>query len=111
MAYCDRAELADYLNFSAGSQSPIKAGVCPFVQDAGAGMELAVFSVFVFGGVGLALTVRTQHPGPILVAGILVAGAVALSLPGLAAQVFALVLFFGLTALGMYLYQRARTSL
>lgn len=108
MAYCDRPELVDYLtNFT----KPPKTVICPFVQDQGSGMGMALFSLFVFGGMGLALTIRTQHPGPIMVGGILSAGIITLSLPGAAAQIAALVLFFGLSALGLYLYSTAGDTL
>jgi hypothetical protein len=109
-AYCDRGNLTDYLaNFS--GQQPIKAVVCPYAQDAGAGMGLGVFALFFFGSVGLALTVRTQHPGPLVVALMLSAGAVAFSVPGAAIEILALVFAFSIAALGIYLYKRAQTSL
>lgn len=108
MTYCNRPNLVDYLaNFT----RPPKAIVCPFVQSDGAGMGMAVFSLFVFAGLGLGLTIRTQHPGPLLVAGILTVGTMTLTLPGLAAQIAALVLFFGISALGLYLYSKANRTL
>jgi len=108
--YCDRANLTDYLtNFS--GQDPIKTVPCVFAQDAGAGMGLSVFSLFFFGSIGLALSIRIQHPGPILVAVILTGGVAALSLPGQAVVIVWIVLLFGIAALGIYLYARAQNSL
>lgn len=107
---CNRGSLADYLaNFT--GQDPINAVVCPYAQDAGAGMGMGVFSLFVIGMLGLGLTVKTQHPGPILVAFILSAGLFAASLPGIALKIAALVLLIGISAVGLYLYQQAQTSL
>ncbi len=107
---CDRAELHDYLgNFS--GDDPVDSVVCPFTQDAGAGMDMPIFALIVIGGLGLGLTIRTQHPGPIMISGMLSAGLFAASLPGIAAKIFALVLFFAIAGLGLFLYQRAQTSL
>lgn len=108
--YCDRSGLLDYLTNFTGDD-PVKAATCPFVQDAGAGMGLAVFSLLFFGGIGLALSIRVRHPGPVLVSFMLTGGVVALSVPGRAVQMLALVLLFGIAGLGIYLYQRAQTSL
>jgi len=69
------------------------------------------FMLFVVGFLGLGLTVRTRHPGPVLVAGMLSAGVLAAGLPGAAAKIFALVLFIGFAAAGLYIYQRAQSSL
>jgi len=108
MTYCQRPELVDYLtNFT----KPAKSVVCPFVQAEGSGMGLAVFSLLVFGGMGLGLTIRTQHPGPLVVAGILTIGTMTLSLPGEGAMIAALVLFFAISALGIYLYSRSKNTL
>lgn len=109
---CNRAELSDYLaNFT--GQDPLNAVICPFVQSSGggAGMGLEVFSLFIIGAMGLGLTIRAQHPGPILIAGMLSAGLFATSLPGIALKITALVLFFGIAALGLFLYQQAQSSL
>jgi len=110
MPYCDKSSLAEYLNFS-DPQDPVRAVVCPYAQDAGAGMGLTVFALLFFGIAGLALTIRIQHPSPLLVAGILTGGVAALSIPGLAAKVLAMVLFVGLSGLGLYLYQRSQGAL
>lgn len=110
MAYCDRASLADYLSNFAG-QDPLKVIVCPFAQDAGAGMGMPLFAMGLFGFIGLGLTIRTQHPGPIVVAGILSASVVALRLPGNAALVLSVALFFAIGGFALYIYQRAQTSL
>jgi hypothetical protein len=91
--------------------NPLDAGVCPFTSDLGAGMGLPLFTLFVFGFIGMGLTIRVQHPSPILVAGILSASVVTATLPGIAAKIMALILFFGLSALGLYIYSRARSTL
>lgn len=109
MQYCGQPELVDYLNFSTSTQAPVKAVVCPFAQ--GAGMGIEVFSLFAFAAVGLGLTVRTRHPAPVLVASMLSAVVVTATLPGPAANLLALVLFFGISALGLYLYARAQSEL
>jgi len=108
--YCNRDNLVDYLSNFTG-QDPVKSAVCPFAQDAGAGMGLSVFSLFFFGAIGLAISVRVQHPGPVLVAVMLTGGVAALSLPGQAVVVVWIVLLFGIAALGIYLYARAQNSL
>jgi len=110
MPFCDRPELVDYATNFTG-MDPVKIGACPFAQDAGAGMGLAMFSMFVFGLIGIGLTVRTQHPAPIMIAGMLSIGVVAASVSGQAAQIAALVLVFGIAALGLYLYARAQRQL
>lgn len=108
MQYCGQPELVDYLNFSTSTQAPVKAVVCPF---ASTGMGLEVFSLFAFGAIGLGLTVRTRHPAPVLISGMLSAVVMTATLPGEAANMLALVLFFGISALGLYLYARAQSSL
>lgn len=107
---CTRPKLIDYLSNFTG-QDPVDAVVCPFAQDAGAGMGLPVFGLFVIGLLGVGLSVRAQHPGPVLVAGILSAGLFAASLPGIALKLFALVMFFGIAGVGLYLYQRSQSAL
>lgn len=110
MPYCNRPQLVDYLTNFTG-QDPVKSVTCAFAQDAGAGMGLTVFSLFFFGGIGLALTARAQHPGPLVVAMMLTGGVVTFSLPGIAAKVAMLVMLFAISALGIYLYARAQSSL
>lgn len=107
---CDADSLAAYLKDFSG-QNPIDAIICPFAGPNGAGMGMGVFALIVIAGMGLALTVRTQHPGPIMVAGILSAGLFATALPGAAANIFALVMFFGLAGVALYIYTRARATL
>lgn len=109
-SYCGQSELIDYFNFSTSPQAPIKVAVCPFVQG-GSGMPLAMFSMFFFGAVGLALANRIQHPAPLVVAAMLTAGVAALSIPGNAGSILALVLFFAIAGLGVWLYSRANSSL
>lgn len=110
MACSDYNSLSEILQDVSGQQL-FDAVVCPFTSDMGAGLGLNVFAMFVFGALGLALTVRTKHPGPVVVAGMLSAGVVAGQLPAGAVQIMALVLFFGIAVLGLYLYQRAQSSL
>lgn len=110
MACSDYSSLTDILQDVSG-QALFDAAYCPFVSDMGAGLGSTVFGLFVFGALGLGLTVRTQHPGPIVVAGMLSAGVVAAQLPAGGVQIMALVLFFGIAVLGLYLYQRAQSSL
>lgn len=84
---------------------------CAFTSSGGAGLDVGVFGLFLFGTLGMALSIRTQHPAPVLVSGILCAGVVAASIPGIAAKIFALILFFGIAGLGLYVYQRTRRTL
>lgn len=108
--YCGQPDVANYYNFSTSPQAPVKAVVCPIV-DGGAGMPLTIFSMFFFGAVGLALANRTQHPGPIVVAGILTAGVAAQSIAGQAAIILWIALFFAIAGVGIWLYSRANTSI
>jgi len=110
MPYCGQDKLIDYLNFSSSPEAPVKAVSCAFV-DGGVGMPAPVISLFVFGTVGLALTVRTRHPAPILISFMLTGGVVAISAPGQAINILAAVFFVGLSALGIYLYSRASRTL
>lgn len=89
----------------------INAIVCAFTSDMGTGMGMAVFMLLFIGPLGLAFSARVQHPGPILVVGIFSAGLIATSLPGIMAKLFALVLFFGIAAVGLIIYQRAQNTL
>lgn len=110
MQYCGQSDLTDYLNFSSSADAPVKAIVCPYTQGA-AGMPPVVLSLLTFGTVGLALTVRVRHPGPLLIAFLLTGGIAAAGAPGGAINILALVLFVGIAALGLYLYQRMQSSL
>lgn len=109
---CSRGNITDYLaNFT--GQDPIDAVICPFVQSGGggAGMGMGVFALFFVGFLGVGLTIRTQHPGPLLIALMLSAGLFAASLPGVVLKIGALVLLVGIAAMSLFLYQRAQTSL
>lgn len=108
--YCGQAEVVNYFNFSTSPQAPIKATVCALVQG-GSGVPLTMFSMFFFGIIGLALANRIQHPAPLIVAFMLTAGVAALSISGMAANVLAIVLFFGIAGLGIWLYSRANSSI
>jgi len=110
MQYCGQDKLIDYLNFSTSPEAPVKAVSCTFTQGGG-GMPAPVVSLFVFGAIGLALTYRVRHPAPILVSFMLTGGVAALSAPGEAINILAAVFFVGLSALGMYLYAKARRAL
>lgn len=109
---CNRPGLTDYLTNFTG-QDPINAVACPFAQEAGNGLGLGlpVFATFLFGVIGLGLTVRTQHPGPLLVAGILSIGAISSSIVGDAAGIIALVFVMILAAMIIYVYQNAKNKL
>lgn len=111
MAYCNKTNVVDYLSNFSEPQAPVKAVTCAYASDGGAGMGLPVFALLVFGSVGLALTVRTGHPAPLVVASMLSAGALTFAVPGIAAKILTLVIFFTVAGLGMYLYQRAQNSL
>lgn len=106
---CDKEHLWQYLADFSGTR-PLEAVYCPFTQDIGAGMGVPVFGLFVFGIVGLGLTIRTQHPGPVVVAGMLSAAAIAPTLPPQAATVMWIGMVFAIAALGLYLIKRARSS-
>lgn len=91
--------------------APLDAAFCPFAADYGAGMGEATFALFFFAFAGLGLTIRTQHPGPIMVAGVLSAAVVGSSVAGLGVEIFALVLFFGIAGVSLYIYQQAQQRL
>lgn len=109
---CTRDSITGYLASFTG-QDPIDAVVCPFVQSSGggAGMGMGVFALFFVGFLGVALSIRAQHPGPLLVALMLSAGLFAASLPGVVLKIGALVLLVGIAGMSLFLYQRAQTSL
>jgi len=87
------------------------AGTCPYVSDLGGGIPMSVFALFVFGMVGLALSVKAQHPGPVVVSLILSAAVVARSVPGIATRLVAIVILFILVGGSLYLYQRSQSAL
>jgi hypothetical protein len=109
MACSDYSSVGDALR-DFGGQAPIDAITCVYSADWGLGMG-ATFMMFVFSFLGLALTIRNRHPGPILVAGMLSAGLVAASLPGIVAKIFAFVVFVGFSAAGLFIYQRMQGAL
>lgn len=94
-----------------GGQAPIDAIRCAYVGEYGAGLPPVVFGMFLFGFLGMGLTIRARHPAPILVAGMLSAGLFATTLPGQVRQIFALILVIGFMAAGLFLYQRFQSSL
>lgn len=109
---CNRTDLHHYLeNFTA--LDPVNSVVCPYAQDAGGGLGLGIplFALLVLGPLGLGMTVRMQHPGPLIVAGLLTIGAVATSMAGPGARIAAIVFFFGLSAVGLFLYQRFKRAM
>jgi len=107
---CNRPSLTDYLTNFTGSD-PVDAVACAYAQDSGAGMGMAMFFTLMLSFMGLALTVRVQHPAPILVALMLSAGLFATLVLGVVSQIGAIALFFGITALGLYVYNRAKNEL
>lgn len=111
MEYCGQDSLLDYLNPDlVGGDWPVHAVYCTFVQG-GAGIPGPVLSLVVFGTLGLTVSHRVQHPGPVIVAGILTAGTVAASAPAGGINIFAVVLFVGIAAVMLYVYQQAQDSL
>jgi len=107
---CDMNSLAGYLREFSG-QRPLDAIICPFAGPNGAGMGIEVFALIVVSMLGFGLAVRTRHPAPVVVSGMLSAGLFATALPSSAAAIFALVLLVGIIAGGLYIYQRARTQI
>ena len=109
---CTRTPMWKYLADPWGGSNPFEALYCPFVQDAGGGMGMGMglFALVIFGVIGLGISARIQHPGPILVAGMLSTAFVAASVPGQAATIMLLVFVFGIAALGLYLWQRAQAA-
>lgn len=110
MQVCTRPSLEHYLQNFTG-MDPVRAPACAYAQSDGAGMGIGILSLFVFGIVGLGLTVRVQHPAPLVIAGFLSIGVVAAGILGQAAQIAALIFIFAIAGLGLYLYQRAQSSL
>lgn len=110
MPYCDAAALTEYLNSTAYSDWPVRAPTCAFV-DGGAGIPGPVLSLVVFGVIGMTMSYRIQHPAPIVVSGILVAGIFTAGAPANMVNILGLVLFIGLSIAGLYLYQRAQSAL
>lgn len=92
-------------------QAALDAIRCAYAADYGAGMGDAVFGMFVFTFLGMGLTIRSRHPAPIVVAGMLSAGLFATTLPGQVRKIFAFILVIGFMAAGLYLYQRFQSDL
>lgn len=90
--------------------APIDAVTCQYSAGWGLGMG-PTFLMFIFATMGLAMAIRTRHIGPVLVAGMLSAGVVAASLPGIVAKMFAFALLIGIAVAGLMLYQRAQGAL
>lgn len=109
MACSDYNSTADALSNFTG-QAPLDAVTCSYSADWGLGMGPS-FMLFMVGFLGLGLTIRTRHPGPVTIAGMLSAGVFAVSVPGIAAKIFAFVLFIAFSAAGFMVYQRAQSSL
>jgi len=107
---CNRPNVTDYLSNFTGSD-PVDAIICPYTQASGADMGQALFFMFFISFMGLGLTVRVQHPAPILVSAMLSAGLFATLIPGIIAKIGAIALFFGISALGIYIYNRAKSEL
>jgi len=111
MADCSTyTSVADALSDFTG-QAPLDAITCAFSSsEYGLGLG-SLFPLLMFGFVGLALTVRTRSVAPIAVAGILSAGVIGGSVPGVGAEVLALVLLLAIAVAGFVIYQRAQSSL
>lgn len=104
---CTKDTLAGYLADLSGN-NPLDAVACPFVQ--GTPLSMAVFSLFIFGAIGLSLSIRARHPSPVIVTSILSAGVVATAVPGVGAKLLAIALFFGIAAAALVVYKRASNS-
>lgn len=109
MACEDYNSTTDALTNFSGT-APLDSITCTYSADYGLGMGPS-FALLVFGVMGLALTVRTQHPAPVLVTGMLTASVIAASVPGIAAKIFAFVVFIGFAAAGLVIYQRMQSAL
>ena len=108
---CDADNLSYYLENFSGIR-PLDSAICPYVQGGdGLGLGLPLFALLILGPLGLAMSARAQHPGPVIIAGLLVVGSVGAVVAGPAAQVVAVVMLFSIAAFGLYLYQRAQSSL
>jgi len=107
---CDKATLAGYLRDFSG-QRPLDAILCPFAGPNGAGIGIEVTALLIISVLGMGVAVRTRHPAPLVVVGMLSAGLFATALPGPGALIFALIMLAGLVAAGLYIYQRFRTSI
>lgn len=106
MACSDYTELWKFIADFEG-QAPVDAVVCFFSGQMGMGL----FAALVFGGAGLAMTVRTQSLAPALVANMFGAVTIFALVPGVAAKIGAIVIFLGLTVAGYVLYQRSSSAL
>lgn len=107
---CNKQSLAGYLKDFSG-QRPLDAIICPFAGENGAGAGPEVFGLVVIGVIGMALAIRTRHPAPIVISGILSAGLFASLLPAGAATIYAIVLLAGLVAAGLFALRRFRGTL
>jgi hypothetical protein len=111
MAECSTySSVADALADFSG-QAPLDAITCAFSSsEYGLGLG-TLFPLLMFGFVGLALTVRTRSVAPVAISGILSAGIVGGSVPGIGAEILALVLLLAIAVAGLVIYQRAQSSL
>lgn len=110
MACSDHQNLTDPLQNMTG-QAPLDAVVCPYAAGYGADLGMALVVLFIFAPLGLGLTVRAQHPGPLVVMGIFSAALIAGSLPSIAAKILALVLFFSIAGVSLIIYQKMQSGL
>lgn len=106
MACSDYNELWKFLADFEG-QAPVDAVVC-FFTDA---MGMALFAVLVFGGAGIAMTIRHESLAPTIVANMFAASLVFALVPSPAARIGAAVMLFGLTIAGYIIYQRSSSAL
>lgn len=110
MAQCDASSLTDYLDVFTG-QDPLSSVICPYAGPNGAGMTIPVFGLLLIGMLGLGLTIRTQHPAPLIVTLILSAGLFATVLPGGALQIAAIGIMVAIAGAGLVIYQRSQSAL
>lgn len=111
MACSDYDTMLEILHRFDEGQAPLDAVICPYVADYGVGMGMSIFALGVFGSIGLALAIRTRKLGPLIITGMLSAAIVAPHVPAGAAQVMALVLLIAVALVGLFIYQRAQSSL
>lgn len=106
MACGDYDELWEYLADFTG-QHPLDAILCFYTEPIG----LALFSMIVFGGAGLAMSIRTRAAMPTIVAFMFSATVIFAFVPDPAMRIGAALMFLALTVAGYILYQRSSSAL
>lgn len=110
MPCSDYSNITDPLgNFS--GQAPLDSAICPYTAGYGADLGLTLFVLLVFAPLGFGLTVKARHPGPLVIMSIFAAALITPSLPGIAAKILALVLFFAIAGISLIIYQKMQSGL